>query len=220
MKINTVIKEQQKIKSAVSQYRDTYDQFPGDFDNAFYFWGTDCGADAANCDGNGDGKVDLSGTAADNETNLVFSHLNLANLIKGEYSYSNSEYHSGFSENTALFVLHLSLATFSCCVSDDISLNFLGINDNLNGATQSPTFKPIENYIIDKKLDDGMPWTGDVTIRVVGNIAFSGCTDKSSRDITAIYKISSDEASPRFTIKLACLSDIIAPPFCTPFEPD
>ena len=57
--LNSVITEYGGIRLSVNTFKERYGFFPGDFPNAYAYWGAPCGADTVgakeSCNGNGDG---------------------------------------------------------------------------------------------------------------------------------------------------------------------
>ena len=78
--ISATVSEINKIKTSINTYRLKYNAFPGDHDNAFAYWGTDCAASAGLCNGTGNGLIDDWSYEVTN----FWLHMELAELMKLE----------------------------------------------------------------------------------------------------------------------------------------
>ena len=76
-------------QASIESFNIRYEDYPGDMIDAHTYW--DDGADnvcgtAAQCNGDGDGDIELSTTAAENESYRLWQHLVLAGLMDGGYT--------------------------------------------------------------------------------------------------------------------------------------
>lgn len=76
-----------RIHTALMTYQDKYFSIPGDHNNAFRFFGTNCAATADECNGDGNGFVGatISGRTFQ-ESYQAINHLALTGLIEGSYT--------------------------------------------------------------------------------------------------------------------------------------
>ena len=81
-KLNSVLGDFQRYRIAFNSYYDYYKLFPGDDNKAFARWGTTCGADATNCNGDADGKLSYAAAVGSlNESIVAWKHLALGGFI-------------------------------------------------------------------------------------------------------------------------------------------
>jgi prepilin-type N-terminal cleavage/methylation domain-containing protein len=88
-KIRAIISEINSFKIAINGFKLQFGQIPGDFTNAYAFWGTsasctnvDVNTSAAGCNGNGNGIMDT----CTREGIRAWQHLNLAGFVAGSYT--------------------------------------------------------------------------------------------------------------------------------------
>lgn len=155
---------------ATQAFRDKYHYLPGDFPDAQSFWSA-----ASNGDGNGHISDRWLG-AGDNELFGVWQQLALAGFIKGSYSGASgggsgyealpgvnvpaSPYQPG--GYTLLYVqpqnFTLDPAYFPALYGHMITFGAKSAGD----FTRYPVMPPDEAFIVDSKMDDGMPASGKV----------------------------------------------------------
>lgn len=88
-RINSALSEATKINSAIINFRNIYNQLPGDFDKATQYWPTNSeynGFSTAN--GNNDRKISYStgiGVLNGGEDLRLWQHLNASDVISGEF---------------------------------------------------------------------------------------------------------------------------------------
>lgn len=153
------IVQDQEIQTAIALFRENYFDIPGDLSNATQFWPS-----GGTANGNGDGILDET---APYEHLRLWQHLNL----------------SGLFLNNASGVIS---GTSTCIPGDNLPLSKIsssaGITIGAGGGAMGPGtadyFVLISNnafnqcfgavipagdaYVIDKKMDDGLPRTGNV----------------------------------------------------------
>lgn len=83
--LRSIISDLQSYTTSYNNFFGRYNKIPGDMDVASSYFGTDCSATAANCDGNNDGVIDWSSTAGENEVNAAWKHLELAGMINSGF---------------------------------------------------------------------------------------------------------------------------------------
>lgn len=177
--INAVVTESRKYITAIGQFRDKYNNLPGDFSTASSFW-------SGMGNGDGDAKIENHGTAANNEISLFWIHLTNAGLVEGSYTnvgdsttamnmgtnnpkskikgggwnvayLGTVDYDSSSGAYTG--VRSPAADTFFYGTYEHVLLLGSGTNALLPGGIVSPP----EAYNIDVKMDDGKPDTGDLT---------------------------------------------------------
>lgn len=177
--INSQITQFSKMTSAMHTFQVKYNSLPGDMNETqqkqnnftdYYVYG----------DGNGLVNDDIGFAPAsfswDHEPILFFSHLSDAGLTENyTYHYPNP---SGFlSPTAAIPTLKINYAGGFIAVSyNGYVWYFAGINNNAAataylGSFSSPVFKPLEAYSMDRKIDDGIPGTGNVIAVVLPSVA-------------------------------------------------
>lgn len=70
------------MKASVELFKNQFNQYPGDFNNAFTLLGSSCAATQAACNGDGNGRI----VSVFQEEYMSFKHLSLAGLIPGSYT--------------------------------------------------------------------------------------------------------------------------------------
>lgn len=174
-KLRAVITEQEEIRSAVNAFEQTYDYYPGDFPEAFSFWGVACATNATNCNGDGDGRVESGGNAATSEMYPVWTQLTEAGLYPGKYtgvglgsSDANGDIGvnmpaSQFSSNIGMLLIYddgAYIATGYILKANFIV--FAAERTTSPGLPTVPGFTADEASQVDLKIDDGAPLLGDV----------------------------------------------------------
>ena len=86
-KIRQVVSDLYNYEALFNNFKDAYNQYPGDFDIAYNYFGDDCDTTASECNGDGDGYIE-SGSSGDQEReNLrLWQHLNLSGMLAGNYT--------------------------------------------------------------------------------------------------------------------------------------
>ncbi len=211
--LRAAITELQQYKTAINTFRDKYLGLPGDLKNAGAFWEypsssasncpTTAGTSTETCDGNGDGSIDSGSAAQFSEEYMFWQHLANAGLINGTFTGmagAGSGSNTDPDDNSP--ASKLSGATWSVETHDNSSgsltwpfhLNF-GNNLILGEAcsfnthySRCPYFAPEEAWNIDKKIDDGKPAQGNITID--GSASVANCTTSANdTDFTGDYQL-------------------------------
>lgn len=211
--LNSVVSDYRKYQTAVKTFELKYNQLPGDMDNATAYWGTaaDCRAAAAGtatCDGDGSGKLayvfsgDTSGVQ--HEPWHFWKHLSNAEIISGNFS--------GFSDNSqcsiANFCMELGVnapkgsiegAGWFATSAHTTTKQFQGRATNQNRNTfyftnpsnnsnlwWGASISAVEQYQIDEKMDDGMPYTGKlVDMSGIPTANTRNCASASSNEFAS-----------------------------------
>jgi len=216
--LRSVITEYDKIKTATYLFKDKYFGLPGDLKNATVFWGdntTHC-ADAAVadgtpgvCNGDGDGVV-VQEAAADGEEAegyMYWLHLSEAGLISGTYTGISGPLHEHddvLGENVYTSKLDgggWNISSNGSGMTWSTNVNYLahrgkfyfefGANDSGDEDTDAPIMTPEEGWNIDKKMDDGIPSTGQMLARNWNNLCgMANDGSHAADDLDASYKLS------------------------------
>ena len=172
-KLNAVINEISQLNTATFEFKDRYGYLPGDFPNAFSYWGVACAANAADCNGDGNGIIEWANSCPHNELLNMFVHLQLAGLIQGQYSGlcngigfdSTSVYNSKLSTKATWFMgeapghmFFFNSPTYANKVANMLILTNGG--GPVNAENWDPVITPQDTQSIDTKIDDGLPKTG------------------------------------------------------------
>ncbi len=172
-KLNSVITEFKEFDTALQTFKIRYNYLPGDFPDAYSYWGAACAPVAEDCNGNGDNSVDaIPGFAQFRQESYRFwQHLNLAGILPGNYS--------GFSNlpnYAATIGLNLPASKFtpggwyfgytgSWFMNNVdpllIKAQYFQVGARRDISTVDyPLFTPTEASNLDSKIDDGHPYTG------------------------------------------------------------
>ena len=84
-KLSKIITDFNSYQVAYTSFKLQYDYLPGDILNASSYWPS-CDATPSNCNGNGNKRIEYTGTDSKRETMRVWQHLALAGLIPGTYT--------------------------------------------------------------------------------------------------------------------------------------
>ena len=228
--LRAVVTELDRYTSAIHSFRSKYLALPGDMSNATDFWGAmtsgSCphatgGTGTQTCNGNADGKIEnTSGVASQsNERLLIWQHLANSGMIEGTYtgiagSNGASDHDLGINHpvsklsNAGWAAHHNGSPSGDTGYFDGDYGNVLRIGAPATGdsAPNTPILLPEEAWGIDKKVDDGLPAMGKVTIRNRLN-----CTVKA--DNSAITTSAGDAALKDAKDNLAARSQYCAPVF-------
>lgn len=197
--LNAIITENSEYSTAIHTFKATYGQFPGDFKNAYAYWGTACAPDAdpTHCNGNGDGYVQYSGnppavggvTMYVHEGHHAWQQLGLAHLINGSFSgmasptdengtaggvdAPYSKYPKGIwamSETRDVY----GQASYANIQSKG---SFIMVGAHMGGNPPvNPLLSPSEAQALDTKVDDGLPFSGGAFSGNGGCITGFGCS--------------------------------------------
>lgn len=187
--LNSFVSDIERFESAFSRFQVQYQQLPGDMDNAYDLWGSDCATTEAYCNGDGDLLVEKT------DGRRAWKHMSLAKLIDdyiavvsdtaantdcitGETmpitafdslvtNFNNTDdYHEAVSSSTVsipgqvmIFGLQSSGEQFDACPTSSF-----------------PYFTAEQLYTIDRKIDDGFAYSG----KVMNSENDTGCTDSAN----------------------------------------
>lgn len=176
--LRSVLIQSSELRTAINTFLLTYNALPGDFAEAYDYWGSDCatGASAEDyCNGNGDKKVSLSGVADDNEVFRAWQHMGLAGLVEGFFNGKGF----GFG-NTAISGVNIPATKVSyggyCYMYGQLgseperNMLLVGLQRS-TGPNNGAIFKPEEAFAVDDKIDDGLPESGAIVSIKGDNVA-------------------------------------------------
>ncbi len=176
-KLNHVITEYNEYNTAIKDFQVRYNALPGDMAGAFAFWGTNCAATAALCNGDGNGVIDPGynpNIAHNQEPFMAWKHLNLAGILPGNYTGASS-----LNTNEAVVGVDVPVSSFNgggwwMGYTPDFDHMFThGHAPSARQALQigaphagsfadEAIFTPLDASNLDTKIDDGLPFTGNV----------------------------------------------------------
>lgn len=166
-KLNRLIVDITIYHQNIKDFYDSYNAYPGDFDNAIDIWGE-------SEDGDNDGRIEWP-----TESLVSFQHLTLSGIVKEKYN--------GISDKVYFQKLRLH-PPIECSNMgyDDMADNCAQIGNKHypNGAG----FRPRESFFIDNKIDDGLPLSGLVRFKVVKDITKKTCGDEKGYIKSSSYK--------------------------------
>jgi prepilin-type N-terminal cleavage/methylation domain-containing protein len=206
--LRAIPSEYHRFQTATHIFRDKYFAIPGDFNNAQAFWGqsTVCAGAAATgtCNGNGDGILNVAGSAATGITAEIFQfwrQLQLAGLLEGSFTGTTAEASadavlggtntpfSKYAQGTwaAAYSATTPNATYTYTLPGGYQNYFmLGVHYSLN-LPANRLLKPEDAWNIDTKLDDGKPGTGRMIVRFWNNGCATGGAATTDLDISTYY---------------------------------
>jgi len=83
--LRSVVVDVNNYKIAINTFKLEYNQLPGDFDNAFAYWNTQCASNAERCNGDGNKIISNSGSGGANnkvEAFRAWQHLQLSEILE------------------------------------------------------------------------------------------------------------------------------------------
>jgi prepilin-type N-terminal cleavage/methylation domain-containing protein len=194
-KVRAVISEVTEFRVAVNSFKNQYDQIPGDYNKAGFTWPT-CdasgGNSAANCNGNGNNKIDQNTTGYVNDEMYRFwQHLVLAKMLQGGYSgievgrgQETTAVNNNLNTPTSRFgdggAYYLSWAIPA---GSSIYNNYFVLGRLVSGQATTAITTAAATQYIDSKIDDGLPYTGN-TLSQNGLSAPGNCTTGSGITMT------------------------------------
>jgi prepilin-type N-terminal cleavage/methylation domain-containing protein len=192
-----LIRDISYYKSSIDNFKSIYDEFPGDFPEAYALWGALSGANsctnnevvsvASGCNGNGDGDIDTGYT----EDMRSWQHLQLSGFISGSYPGTAPSGNPVAGVNMPLGSLANSayhLDSFTIYNSAGNGLRLINSGSFANGVV-TPA---IASYV-DIKIDDGIAYQGAVYTSIGADYSLPSCVTKSGN--TYNYTLSDNNTS-------------------------
>ena len=215
----------QQIITGVMTFKLKYNALPGDMPDATQIWGSEavCPYTPANtvphtvtCNGNGDGVIGGYGTASNPEEMRFWQHLANADLISGKYTgifsegNSSGAWHnefdvnipraaisgSGFSREKSDVAVILGIGYWQAPYKYGSSMIFFG-TQTCQAFNNCPALTPKEQFLLDSKIDDGLPASGKI-VSIRGNWGFEPNCATSIDPTIAVYKTSLDSIECSF----------------------
>lgn len=168
-----------------------YDELPGDMSDAHSNWddGSNgiCGT-VAQCNGDGDGEIEMSSTVNDNESFRAWQHLVLSGFLS-EGGYTGLATGDGDQADIGINVPRSSRSKVGYSVlyatTGGFSRNEFQIGSfSINSSAVNSALTPKEANIIDKKIDDGVPNDGKVFGFDGADVTGLGCANGNSYRLT------------------------------------
>ena len=168
-KVQSQIKQLQSYTTAFHAFKLEYDAIPGDFDEAWSYWGTNCAPTQGECNGNGNKSISGYTTNPYTEAEMFWVHLSLAGLMdsggySGQSELSNSWPESKLNVGSKVRVVnsaHSDCAVVAYASGYNIG-QFFALTTYNSGASEGAAFSPRDVKKIDEKIDDGLPYFGNL----------------------------------------------------------
>lgn len=201
-KLRSLASDLSKFELAFNTFHMQYDALPGDFDNAYAYWGSSCatgGSAQDNCNGNGNGLIEAAGMPDAAENNRAWQHLALANMIEGSFSGTGSDFIPGGNNTPTIFSSEVGVAIWHGTGSDarlyNSTSNLLEIGTRTGASVwpYGPFISPADLSVFDTKFDDGEADSGKIFSNNGYGIPNNGCVGGTNANPAAPYQISSDQ---------------------------
>lgn len=189
-RLSSFVSETEKLNSAANAFKQRFGQLPGDLDNAFSFFGTDCASTAGSCNGDGDGGLESSNYASytgnGSERCKFFKHMQLAGMWEDFYECAHGGPAVGSAPRTPFNDLSYYIVSTKCppgsgspnCIASTAFLTGAGhyiftggvYNNSITsqyfycgtGPQNEEAFSAGHMLQLDNKLDDGLPMSGQM----------------------------------------------------------
>lgn len=159
-KLNRVATQFRQYEQAIRAFYAQYDQYPGDFDSAYSFWGSNCASTESDCNGNHDNIIQYNGSGGDSdrEEYRFPQHLVLAGILSGSYTGTGSVQNA---QNTLPGTIDGSLVYVeSEAVFWSTPGKYLTLATQTNSNSWLGTISSVQAKAIDTKIDDGIAHKG------------------------------------------------------------
>ncbi len=196
--VQTVIYDANQYRVAVNNFKLQYDAIPGDFRSAEEYW------PGETFNGNGNHEVHHNPNNNKSEPILFWKHLTLSGLLPGSYTgepvpiyflEAGTNLPLGAFTGTAWNVIYtrsISVGGSAPDPEDPASIwadptdgiygriaNVLELSaDNNKGGIEGKATRPIEAWTIDRKVDDGVAYTGNTYGTNATVLGATGCIDE------------------------------------------
>lgn len=185
--IRSMLGEYDAYLKAIKEFQNKYESLPGDYTGASTGWGVGVS------NGDGSGTVGTSNTSgavtSGNEWFMLWQHLALAGFIQGRFSGTGTGNGAVIGTNVPAsklsgggwtFFYYLNPDGIDVTTWPDFYGHIMTFGPNNSGTyTSGNIMSPAEMYLMDKKLDDGLPGTGK--IRSVRKSSSVYCTVEASQ---------------------------------------
>lgn len=187
-KLKSVISDFSAYDTAFSNFYARYDAVPGDFSNAYSFFS--CGASAAECNGDGNGKVDWGPSDTEREAMRLWNHLNLSNMYPNALTGTGSAFTTANSPEGKM--------TGSIYFVQSLSAWNWGRTGNAIYFMKTPPagswwgiMSVSDASEIDNKIDDGIANKGRLYAISGDDVAANGCSAAKGSGAGADYNFAS-----------------------------
>jgi prepilin-type N-terminal cleavage/methylation domain-containing protein len=207
-KFRAVINEQNTVQEAINTFRIQYNAFPGDFNQGYSYWSTNCADTANKCNGNGDRKITITGADPEElEGYRFWQHLNLAGMYPGAYTgVGNGTGTSAIAGTVNVNIPASKMKGMGLTViyeSPELPQTTSGTHSGnllifggqvVNSIANGTDFTAADAYQMDVKADDGSPLVGHIlSIGTAGN-AEDNCVDNTQEP--AAYNLDAIDPAP------------------------
>lgn len=173
--LRSISSELNEIRQSLNAFNLAYDAIPGDMSNAWDYWGTNCADTEANCNGNGNSKIN---NTTIKEEWMFWKHMSLAGTYPGTFAgtavggaYGSGNCLTGFNipaaaiGSTGYRVESYSGAgavVFQFNHPVNVMIQFGANVDNVvaGSCADNAALTPTETKALDTKLDDGFEKNG------------------------------------------------------------
>jgi prepilin-type N-terminal cleavage/methylation domain-containing protein len=204
-KLSRLSKEFSQLEMAFATFKMTYEQYPGDINNAYNYWGSSCNSTASKCNGDNSGTIEFGSADDDRETHRVWQHLALAELVNGSFTgegdnatnaNSNNIYYSASGLVKYHTESHGELKAFPADRYAQTNIFLHGGAAVAGGDWWNPALTVADAYNMDKKIDDGIANRGKL------NAMGSSCSAAKSSAGGADYQTGNLSSDSKYcTIK-------------------
>jgi prepilin-type N-terminal cleavage/methylation domain-containing protein len=215
--IKTVIAEIQQYRTAFQEFSKRYKQYPGDMINTSDYWdSSDCFI-SGDCDGNGNGIVDIVWNSNTDEAGRAWIHLTLADLVDHKTNPLPATYNGSLEIGVLAPASQIDSAGYFIAGSDDIGGDTAPVNfvspwsteftnavflgrKGTSGTSSGLVYGALSGksaFSIDEKIDDATyNATGNPIGHDTGKIRTTNSIDGGSNCIASgAYVISSTSES-------------------------
>lgn len=190
-----IVDDVEKIRSAVINFKNIYDAYPGDFSKASTIWSScaDSTTYSTTCSGDGNGYVNAteSTLGQTGESVYMYEHLYHAGLLEKQYegnnnsdsSYyevtKNNSYNREFDSNFIYFAVWPASSTSTNYIELRLSgiCNGSSCGGGNDGKPLASAFKVETAYFLDQKLDDAVYDSGKLLTIIGGNFSENSDSD-------------------------------------------
>ncbi|MDX1949972.1 MAG: type II secretion system protein [Rickettsiales bacterium] len=189
-RMQTLSKEITQYAALHTRFQEQYKQLPGDMDNAFTIWGTNCANTSARCNGTGNLIYDNQ-----TETYKAWKHFELSKILDTTFTAITADSHADCEVGNRYPKLSL----------DGISFGFISVDNDAESSTSTTSYStslmrissvPLscsnlgkglltgdQIKFIDEKIDDGFAYSG----KVITSQSIGDCTDSAADEDDANY---------------------------------
>ncbi len=168
-RVRSLISQQDGIKAAFFGFQDRYHALPGDYGAA----NTSVSCGATPClSGDGNGQIEAPNGSGLHEEILSWHHLSAAGFLSGSYTMPNSATAAPDDTNTPknAYLVYLQLTRDGIYGSGTTATPAAALRNNVKTGSLIPVELLAE---VDRKIDDGQPYTGSFQFSVYAPPGFT-----------------------------------------------